>query len=548
MSKYAGNTSVQLRVPQRSEFDLSHTKRISARMGYLFPVLCVEALPGDSFMGSSEILVRMAPMLAPVYDEIFLYVHFFYTPNRLMWGGWEKMITGGRLGVGVDPMAAPIPPKFSITSVLTDFPELLGKSSLADYLGVPIFEDLPGYTNPAQYAGLTIDWLPFLSYQFVWFEYYRDRNFVPDDYFGTDGWKPVNDGEFLNVTYLQLRVRNYQQDYFTAALPSTQRGVEVLMPLAGSGSVTYLDVTQARWGDGSVAPDAGAIDLATGGAGYRNINDASDHALRFENIDEVLLDASSVSINDFRGAYALQVWLERNEVAGSRYFESNYAHFYVRTPDARLQRPEYIGGGRIPVRITEIVSTAYSSDGEATVPLANLAGHGLVYGNTNSFRYFSQEHGFIIGIASLMAPGSYHQGLPRMFQRPTFLDYPWPTFAKLGEQPVNKWELFASAANLTKADGEYPLFGYQSRYADWKQIMNTNHGEFHDTLLFWTLTRNFASSPTLGATFNYFDLTTQDRLFAVNGGEDNFWCYVNNSVRVRRCLPYFGTPNTLGFS
>ena len=137
------------------------------------------------------------------------------------------------------------------------------------------------------------------------------------------------------------------------------------------------------------------------------------------------------------------------------------------------------------IKISEIVSTAYSDDGEATVPLANLAGHGIGYGNTNQFNYFCAEHGFIIGIASIMNPPSYHQGLPKMFRRRTFLDYPWPTFAKLGEQQVDKAELFASPENLTEDEnGLLPLFGYQSRYADWKFTKSTNHGDFHDTLLF----------------------------------------------------------------
>jgi len=255
------------------------------------------------------------------------------------------------------------------------------------------------------------------------------------------------------------------------------------------------------------------------------------------------------SATKFRSAYALQVWLERNAVGGSRYNESTLAHFGVRPQDSRLQRAEYLGGGRMPIKISEIVSTAYSDDGTATVPLANLAGHGITYGNTNRFSYFCPEHGFIIGILSIMNPPSYHQGMPRMFRRKTFLDYPWPTFAKLGEQQVDKSELFASAANLLEdANGALPLFGYQSRYADWKFIWSSNHGDFHDTLLFWTLTREFSTSPELGEAFVTFEDDTQNRIFAVDGDNDNFWLYVHNHVTVRRALPYFATPNNLNFA
>jgi len=348
------------------------------------------------------------------------------------------------------------------------------------------------------------------------------------------------------IKNLQLRTRSYLPDYFTSALPFTQRGTEVLMPLAGTGSVTYLDQSLATWGSSDTVPTGGPVELGpTTMTNYKLLVDPDDHALRIENIDQVLFNGSSVSINDFRTAYALQVWLERNAIAGSRYTESIQAHFSVHPQDSRLQRAEYLGGGRIPVKISEIVSTAYSDDGSGVVPLANLAGHGVTYGNTNRFRYFCPEHGFIIGVASIMNPPSYHQGFPRMFfQRRFFLDYPFPTFAKLGEQEVYNVELYGTASNLSGPQ----VFGYQSRYADWKFMFNTNHGDFHDTLLFWTLTREFSTNPVLGNAFVEFDDDSQDRIFAVQGDGDNFWMYINNSLTVVRCLPYFGAPNNLGFA
>jgi len=543
MGKYGGFSSVQLVKPQRSQFDLSHYKRSSTRAGRLTPVFISEAIPGDTFHGSSEILVRLAPLLAPIYDTLTLFVHFFFVPNRLLWAEWETFITGGRLGVGVDPISAPIPPYYNIAGIL-DNTTLLNKSGLLDYLGVPIIPDLPGYTVPSQYAGLTLDAMPALAFSKVWMDYYRDRNFVADDFMEF----PVPSGELTDYEYITIRNRAYLQDYFTSALPFTQRGIEVLMPLAGTGSVTYLESSNWYQANGADA-SAGAVDLASVTPPTRTVmQDDANEPLRVENIDEVQLTASSVGINDFRTAYALQVWYERNAVGGSRYNESTLAHFGVRIQDQRLQRAEYLAGGRINIKVSEIVSTAYSEDGTATVPLANLAGHGIAYGNTNRFHYFCPEHGFIIGIASIMNEPSYHQGLPRMFRRRTFLDYPWPTFAKLGEQQIDKAELFASAVNLTEdSAGLLPLFGYQSRYADWKVIHSTNHGDFHDTLLFWTMTRVFSSSPTLGDTFTTFDDSTQNRIFVLNGEGDNFWLMVRNQCSVRRALPYFATPNTLNF-
>lgn len=555
MSKFAGFQSVKLDRPRKSTFDLTHDKRITTRMGRLTPVLTLEAVPSDMFHGSSEMLVRLAPLLAPIYDQIEVYVHFFFVPNRLLWEDWEEFITGGRLGVGIDPVTAQIPPFFDIGEWLAGAGSpIFGKSSLADYLGVPIWP-FSGEVA-ADYDGLNIDAMPFLAYCKIYSDYYVDRNFVPDDDLDNPPL-PVGSGilNFANgYTYLDTRLRNYRHDYFTSALPFTQRGEQVLIPV--DGAVTYMQQSIIKRSDTGTPLSNNDLLLSTqtspdfppGTMGEHSAGSPGTDglAVRVENIEGIT--NASTTINDFRAAYALQVWLERNAIGGSRYTESTQAHFGVKPQDSRLQRPEYIGGGRIPVKISEVVSTAFSNDGTGVVPLANMGGHGVTYGNTNQFRYFCTEHGFIMGILSIMNPPSYHQGLPRMFRRKSFLDYPWPTFAKLGEQQVDKREIYADSVNMTEdADGEVPLFGYQSRYADWKYICNSNHGEFHDTLLFWTLTRDFATSPELGKVFNEFDDASQDRIFVVNQDEDNFWLYVHNKVSVKRPLPYFGTPNTLGF-
>jgi len=540
---YAGNTTVELRKPRKSTFDLSHQKRLSTRMGRLTPVLTLEALPGDKFNGSSEILLRLAPLLAPIYDQIILYVHFFFVPMRLLWSESETFFTGGRLGTGVDPVTAPIPPYFDIAKMINTGE--MDESFLADYLGIPQVP-LAGEVT-ADYDGLTLDAAPFLAYQRCWYDYYRDRNYIADDFIEF----PVGSGEIAlpaNDEYLKIRTRDWMKNYFTAALPFTQRGVEVLMPLDGTGTVTYNDRSIIRSEDESYQSflhvrDVGSFATLTG----LGVTGEAAQEARVENIDEVQLTASNVSINDFRTAYALQTWLERNAVGGSRYTEVIQAHFAVRPQDSRLQRAEYIGGGRIPVRISEVVNTAFSQNqDDDVIPAGNLAGHGVTYGNTNRFNYFATEHGFIMGIMSIMNPPSYYQGLPRMFKRKTVFDYAWPLLANLGEQEVKKYELYMNAANLTEnTEGEEPMFGYQSRYADWKQIQGTNHGAFRTSLRFWTLTNNYASSPTLGETFVKYDDTLQDNIFAVGGSADNFWCYISNSVRVNRALPYFGTPSII---
>lgn len=544
MSNFAGFSSVELRKPKRSTFDLSHDKRLSTKMGRLTPVFVTECMPSDHFRGSTEVLLRLAPLLAPIFDRIFLYVHFFFIPCRLLWEQWEIFITGGRFGVGVDPVVAPIPPYFDIQANIDD----LGIGSLADYLGCPDFAAVAA----SGWTGKHIDAMPFLAYQCVWFNYYRDRNFVDDDIFGSfaDGnFGPSPSGLQSNSLYLQVRQRCYEHDYFTSALPFTQRGEQVLMPVELSGNVPlYANPVTV----GTTSATLSAIEQPgshpTGLGVSIDDSDPTWNGKLFVRGQD--FDGTSTSINDFRSAYALQVWLERNAVGGSRYNESTQAHFGVKPQDSRLQRPEYIGGGKIPVQISEVVSTAWSSDsGLNPVPQANMAGHGVTYGNTNQFNYFCTEHGFIIGIMSIMPVMSYQQGLPRMYQRRSFLDYPWPTFARLGEQPVNDFEIYTTPASLTPdADNEFPEFGFQSRYADWKYISSTNHGDFKVTLNFWCLTRNFGSAPVLGEAFNTVPEEADGIIFAITDNVMKYWCYLHNRVTVTRALPYFGTPNTLGFS
>lgn len=552
MGQYAGFEKVKLTRPKRSTFDLTHDRRMSIQVGTLTPIMITECVPSDTFSGSTEMLARLAPLLAPIYDQVHIYTHFFFVPNRLLWENWEEFITGGRLGVGIDPVNAPVPPWLEIEWGMNN--GTVGPSSLGDYLGVPSF---PGAA--LNYDGIQIDAMPFLAYELIYEHYYNvERNFTGGS--GLEDNFPVPDGS-IHAAWpdgVQLRLRGYRQDYFTSALPFTQRGEEVMIPVqfglsgyapvvtGGDGSINYWEL------DATIQPGGGAstrtVDVDTnapnpGGTASDLFADLGNTA----NPDTGIVG----SINDFRSAYALQVWLERNAIGGSRYTESTQAHFGVRPQDARLQRPEYIGGGLMPIRISEVVATAFSQNEDTdTVPQGNMAGHGAGYGDSNRFKYFCTEHGFIMGIVSVMTPATYYQGLPRMFRRKSFLDYPWPTFAKLGEQEVHKYEIYADPTTLTEdaETGAVPMFGYQSRYADWKFIPNTLHGDFRSTLLFWTAARTFEDpGPELGPDFLKYDENGFDAMFAVAYNRP-IWLYVHNKLMVKRPLPYFGTPNTLGFS
>lgn len=547
MSTFKGFSSTKLMRPKRSQFDLSHERRLTTDIGTLTPCFVTECVPSDTFRGSTEVLLRLGPLLAPIFDRINLFVHYFFVPNRLLWVEWEKFITGGRLGVGVDPLTAPIPPRCEIEEHLADF----GERELSDYLGCPSFARIDPVA--ANWANKYVDLMPFAAYQCVWFNYYRDRNFIADDVFGTTdngNFPPLASGTLVDAgDYTTLRQRSFHHDYFTSALPFAQRGEEVLMPVElGGDAPLYVNPPSTTPSSATVS---GITQPGSIAVGYTVAIDetlpTSPSSLWVKGED---FDGTSTSINDFRAAFALQVWLERNAVGGSRYNESTFAHFGVKPQDSRLQRPEYIGGGKIPVQISEVVSTAWSTnpDTSTVVPQANMAGHGITYGNTNKFNYYCTEHGFILGILSIMPVTSYQQGLPRMFRRRSFLDYPWPTFAKLGEQPVYDYEIYSTPASLTEnADGEFPEFGFQSRYADWKWMPTTNHGYFKTDFFFWRLTREFADAPVLGADFVTVPNNLANNIFADQSGYQNFWLYCHNKISVIRPLPYFGVPNTMGF-
>lgn len=541
MGTYKGFDSVELRKPKRSMFNLSHERRLSTRMGRLTPIFVSEVMPNDTFDSSSEVMLRLAPLLAPIMHRVNVFVHYFFVPNRILADWWEDFITGGRLGAEVT--TPPVPSYMEINSILDKGLNHLDTSSLFDYLG--------GFNIPdadiANWGGnRSIDCLPFAAYQKIWYDYYRDRNYVADETF-----LPLASGNNVaNINALcTIRTRAWEHDYFTSAQTSTQRGAEVLMPLEGTGSVTYLPVSEVWRDDTDVlnqANDTMIGQTAGDSAGQLRVGKATTAGAgvlgRIQNIDEVNLTASDVSINDLRRAVRLQEWLERNQLAGSRYNESIMAHFGRKTSDARLQRAEYLGGGKVPVSISEVVTTAFSSDGTDIVPVGNMAGHGLSFGNTNRFKYNCEEHGFIMGIMSVLPTSAYMQGLPRMFQnRNTFLDYPWPSFAHLGEQEVYKSELYGDNTNIVADRTALPVFGYQSRYSDWKYMNSSAHGDFRSTLDYWHLTRKFSSSPVLGETFVTFEDALQDRVFAVSD-VDTLWCYIYNNVKVVRSLPYFGTP------
>ena len=538
MGQFAGFSKVQMKKPERSKFDLSHEKKLSCRMGQLIPIFISETLPNDTFRVNSEVMIRFAPLLAPIYHRVNVFVHFFFVPTRLLYADWEDFITNGRLGTETPPEL----PWYGLNNLMSSDVNAIDVGSLWDYLG--------GRTLPDTDAGLYTDathvsCLPFAAYNKIYQDYYRDRNYVPDS-----DELPLGSGEQATSGISRLKTRAWQHDYFTSALPWTQRGDEVLLPVELTGYAPIVgrkaDGSISRWNVAStLTPGGGSVTLELDSDPNAPVGTAGVNDFGYANLGATSTGTGfNTTINDLRQAVRLQEWLEKSAVAGSRYNENIMAHFARRTSDGRLQRAEYLGGGRVPVQISEVMTTAFSADADSNVvPPATMTGRGASYMNKAGFKYNCEEHGFVLGIMSVMPTSAYMQGTPRMFfGRETFLDYPWPSFAHLGEQEVYNYEIYTDPTSVPKTSVEQtPIFGYQSRYADWKWMPSTAHGDFRTTLDYWHLDRKFAAQPTLDNTFVEFEDTLQDRIFAVSD-VDTLWCYIHNAASVVRSLPYFGTP------
>ncbi len=502
--------SIQVRAPKLNKFDLSHERKLTMEMGFLIPTMVMDVIPGDKIRVKAEALIRMAPMLAPIMHRVDVTTHYFFVPNRLLWDEWEDFITGG-----ADGESAPVFPKISLDATTTAY---TAPGGLADHLGIPTV-NVP---NPA----ILVSALPARAYQLVYNEYYRDQNLIPDlEISKASGTVAGAEAEKL----LTLRKRAWEKDYFTSALPFAQRGAPVSMPVDGTGSVTYKDASDIFFADGEVP--AGTTALSQGDGVLRTPNGFA----RVENIDEVNVTGSNITINDLRKSIKLQEWLELSARAGARYVEQIRAFFGVRSSDARLQRPEYLGGMKNPMSISEVVSTF--EDPTQGNPQGNMAGHGISVGRGNGFSRTFEEHGIIIGLISVLPKPAYQQGLPRFFTKFDKFDFFWPQFANIGEQEVKQKEIYLDEND--PAPGE-TTFGYQSRYAEYKYQSSTVHGEFKTSLNFWHMGRIFATAPALNAAFVSADPT--NRIFAVTGTEYTLYCQIYNKVDALRPMPYFGTP------
>lgn len=535
--------SIRVRQPRLNKFDLSREFKASLNQAFLYPVLTEEVLPGDRFRVNTEIFLRLAPMLAPVMHRINVYVHYFFVPNRLIWDEWEDFITGGS-----DGTAAPVFPHVDLGDFTApaQLNQYFANRTLADYLGVP---DMSADRLAAGAAAVDtlMSVLPFRAYSLIFNEYYRDQNLDTELVIDKTSGKMTPE-EFNEIG--ELRRRAWEKDYFTSALPWAQRGAAVGVPLEGVGSVTYLDTSLVKKSsDGSAVGNN--MNIGTGNLDGDDLwagspTPADGEAARIENIDEVTVDNVDFTINALRRAVRLQEWLEKNARGGARYVEQILSHFGVVSSDARLQRPEYLGGGRSPVVISEVLQT--SEDG--TTPQGNMAGHGMSAGNSQGFRRRFEEHGYVMGILSILPRTAYQDGLKRMFSRASKFDYYWPEFANLGEQEILNKEVAWQGIPGTDQEADEGTWGYQSRYAEYKYGCSTVHGDFRDSLSYWAMQRIFQDAappgnrllPPLNADFVRADPTY--RIFAVEDTTvDHFYCQIFHKFDALRPMPYYGTPS-----
>lgn len=524
---------------RRNLFDLSHEVKMSGKFGYLYPILCMDTLPGDTIRDTMSAMIRFAPMLAPVMHRCDVTTHFFFVPNRIICDVWEEFITGGQDGLST--VVLPYVTPASVVQGWTGNPAVMQKGSVWDYLGLPVHE---GGAPAGGYSQQQISVLPFRALAKAWNDYYRDPNLEDEIELNTEleGDVGLQTGTTEMMSMSKYR-RGFEKDYFTSALPYAQRGAQVLMPLAGTASVDYLPTSEVWNTDGSPASASGGLNVLI----QDEYLQGPDGGMRIENIDEVNIDGGSTTINDFRRALAIQRWLEANARGGGRYVEQIFGHFAERVPDYRLQRAEYLGGGKQPVSISEVLTTAQNE--ADSVYVGDMAGHGLSVGRTNRFTYRCQEHGFVVGFLSVTMRTAYSQGIPKMFMKSDKFEFAWPELANLGEQEISSKELFFSYDEADTEDND-ALFGYIPRYSEYKFQNDRIAGDFRDNLGFWHLGRNFTSRPSLDVNFTtiFEDGDGQEetfrRIFAVSN-TDYLWMQLYHTLTAKRPLPYFGVPQII---
>lgn len=525
----------------RSAFDLSHEHKTTFDMGQLIPISCIECIPGDIHRIGAAAVLRMQPMLAPILHQVKLRYYSFFVPYRLLDDQWEEFITRGEDGESVVAL-----PLFKPSDFTASIANVTATGSLWDYLGynpVDVASDVADSCLPIDY--------PRRAYVKIWNEFFR----VP----GIQDELPEGVGVTGEV-YMPL-YRNWTRGYFEAALPFQQRGLPVALPIFGSTNADFsgmpyanlspVSYTVARWMgiDKSNPVGIGALQQEADQdvVGDNNSGIVADYmALLTDNNVISGANLSSVDIADLRLAWQTQVWMERNARGGARYTEQLQARYGTRPLDARLQRPEYIGGYTSPFLFSEVLQTS-SSDTQPTVQ-GNMAGHGISVQGSNIGSYRVDEHGLIMILACADPVPAYQQGIERSWLRRNTLDFPTPEFVHLSEQEILNSEIYnqSTSADPTGTIGRTP-FGYTGIYNEMRYIPNRVSSEMRETFDYWHLARKFSALPELNADFLSIepDLAELKRIYAVSNvpGIIGSFGIRLNSVRP---IPYLAVPSAIG--
>lgn len=532
----------------RSRFDRSHTLKTSFNAGDVIPFYVDEVLPGDTFDVKTSKVVRMPSLITPIMDNIFLDTYFFFVPNRLCWKHWRELNGENTESAWTPTVEYEVP---QITSP-ADTGWTIG--TIADYMGIPT-----GIPN------LSVNALPFRAYALIMNEWFRDENLtdpllVPTDdavVAGTNGTNYISDVAKGGMPFVAAKYH----DYFTSALPAPQKGPDVTIPVASPSHypvvtgeqipsslfpmddpmyLTFPDKVGAVSGNWQVA----AVGVSGTGYKFTGSNTPSTASLDSRGFVPTNLwalpgDPVVATINQLRQAFQIQKLYEKDARGGTRYIEILKAHFGVTSPDARLQRPEYLGGNRIPININQIVQQSQTTDQS---PQGNPVGLSLTSDSHHDFRKSFVEHGFVIGLMVARYDHTYQQGLERFWSRRDRFDYYWPVFANLGEQAIKNKEIFAQG---TDVDDE--VFGYQEAWADYRYKPNRVTGEMRSqssqSLDSWHLADYYEKLPSLSDSWIREDKKNIDRVIAVTSSiTHQFFADLYIQIRSTRPMPMYSVP------
>lgn len=545
-------TNIDIR---RSTFDRSHSLKTSFNVGDIVPFFLDEVLPGDTFNVDTSKVVRLQTLLTPVMDNIYLDTYFFFVPNRLTWSHWKQFN-------GENTESAWIPQtEYEIPQITAPADSGWSVGTIADYLGVP-----------TGVPSLSVSALPFRAYALVMNEWFRDENLsdplvVPVDDATVAG---VNTGTFVTDVAkggLPYKAAKYH-DYFTSCLPSPQKGPDVLIPSATTGNYPVVTMDKAHDPGGFALsgsfPYSGSGNdaLAVGSGAYLgSVTAGSDVGLVSGRSGSVGFDPTNLwalssgglgaSINQLRMAFQIQKLYEKDARGGSRYIEILKSHFGVTSPDARLQRPEYLGGNRVPININQVVQQSGTAAGETAQ--GTVTGMSVTTDTHSDFTKSFTEHGFVIGVMVARYDHTYQQGLERFWSRKDRFDYYWPVFANIGEQAVKNKEIYAQGPAKVDSAGaviDDQVFGYQEAWADYRykpsRVTGEMRSQYAQSLDVWHLADDYSALPMLSDSWIREDKTNVDRVLAVTSAVSNQLfadIYIKN--RTTRPMPMYSIPGLI---